>query len=69
MLKFLSATPKRTKCWSSSPSIAALNLGPITKQAIKACTVKSTDVYVDKRGKKRYKGNKNLKSTQSLRHG
>ena len=66
MLHYQSATPKRTKVWSNSHMICKLDLGAITREMIAACTVKSTDTYVDSSGKKRYKGNANLKRTQCL---
>ena len=66
MLHFKSPTPKRTKCWSSSKAIAALNKGPITKAQMKACSIKTVDVYFDRRGCKKFKGNTNLRATQLL---
>lgn len=57
---------KRTLLWSTSPTIAQLDLGPIQK-GIHKSLVKTADKYQDRNGKTRYKGTgKVLKGTQFL---
>ena len=65
MRKFKAMTWKRTWLWSSSPHIEKLNLGPMTPEE-RVCEIKTTTSSVDKEGKKRFSGNKNLKGTQHL---
>ena len=66
MLHFASPTPKRTSLYSNSSYVDLFDLGSITREQIKACKVRSTDSYIDAKGKKRFKGNKHLKNTQYL---
>ena len=54
--------PKHSKISSTSPLIAAFNLGKLIGAQRKS-SYKSAVAYVDKRGHKRWKGTKNLKGT------
>ena len=65
MLRYKSKTPKRTKVWSNSHIIAQLDLGPITREEMQACTIKTVTRSVSG-GKKKWTANKYLKETQSL---
>lgn len=57
---------KRTLLWSTSRTIASLDLGPIQKGKHRSL-VKTAEKYTDKRGQTRYKGTgKVLKNTQLL---
>lgn len=71
MAYFKSKTPKRTTVWSTRPEIRKFWLGRLTKKLReklrrKNPNFKSTIKYVDKDGRKRYFGSKQLKSTGSL---
>ena len=56
---------KRTLLWSTSWKIQCLDLGPIQKTCHKSL-VTTAIKYVDGNGKRKYKGSKHLKKTQSL---
>ena len=59
-------TPKRTVLYSNSATIAAFGFAAKLTKLQLDTEIKTTDKYTSKDGKKRYKGNKNLKSTQFL---
>ena len=60
MKHYDSATPKRTRVWSSSWAIKNLDLGALRKEDMRCCRAKT----VTRKGKK-FTGNKRLKGTQS----
>ena len=68
MLHYGGATPKKHFGYSNSPAIASLWMGRLTgwtkvpKQERHA--KKTTTVYVDKQGKRRYKGNHRLRKSE-----
>ena len=59
-----SKTPKRTNLWSNSYAIRKFQTASKFSRAVKAGR-ELADVYYDKAGRKRYKGNKRLKQSQS----
>lgn len=65
MRKYSSMSWKRTWVWSTTNRIASLDLGPLTETE-KESSEKTTTTYRDRRGKKRFKGNANLKRSQYL---
>ena len=58
-------TPKRTRLWSWSWAVGIFQKGKLPKKSWKA-TIKTALVYIDSKGKRRYKGTRALKSTQPL---
>ena len=61
-----SRTPKRTSLWSNSYAIRKFQTASKFSRAVKAgAGIELADVYYDKAGRKRYKGNKRLKQSQS----
>ena len=58
-----SKTPKRTSLWSNSFAIRKFQTASKFSRAIKAGR-ELADVYYDRAGQKRYKGNKRLKQSQ-----
>ena len=56
-------TPKRTTLWSNSRAIRKFQTASKFSRAAKSAR-KLADVYYDRAGNKRYKGNRNLKSSQ-----
>ena len=56
---------KPTWTWSVSPSIADLDLGPLTREERKG-GMPTTKKWLARDGKKRFQGNCNLKQTQYL---
>lgn len=71
MLFFKSPSPKRTSLWSSSSQIKRFWLGKLTKKIREDHKKQNPDFatvikYVDKAGRKRYHGSKQLRSTQTL---
>ena len=73
MAFFNHPSPKRTCCWSTRPEIRGFWLGKLTKQAREAQKKKHPNFktcikYIDKQGKKRFHGSKQLKSSGSLSH-
>ena len=71
MLFFGSKSPKRTSLWSNSPEIAKFWLGKLTKKIREEHKKRHPDFrttiqYVDKDGRKRFHGSKQLRSTQNL---
>ena len=65
MRKHKAMTWKRTWVWSTSPSIAELDLGPMLPHE-RVCDVQTTVQWKDGSGRKRFQGNANLKTTQYL---
>lgn len=63
MRKYNSISWKRTWVWSLSRHISDLDLGPLTAEE-RAESVATTEKYQDSKGRKRYKGNVNLKRSQ-----
>lgn len=64
-------TPKRHKLWSNSDFISKISdkAGYMSKEERQQLTGASlVDKYLDKNGKKRMVGNKNLKNSQSVPH-
>ena len=71
MAFFNSPSPKRTCVWSTRPEIRRFWLGRLTqkvkdKMKQKFPGFKTTVQYLDKSGRKRYHGSKQLKQTQKL---
>ena len=62
-------TPKRHVLFANSPAIGLLDLGKLTKRARRTTAPKTCVSYVDGRGRRRYKGTKHLKGTESLGPG
>ena len=56
--------PKKSLTWSTTPYIRAFDMGNVTGEQRRA-TLKSTKVYLDHAGRKKYQGNENLKATGS----
>ena len=65
MRKYKSISFKRTTLWSNSASVGLFDLGKLTPTE-RRNTEPTTMKWTDKHGKKRYKGNSKLKSTQTL---
>ena len=65
MRKYSSISWKRTWVWSITRRIEALDLGPLTKEE-KQDSETTTTSYRDANGRKRFKGNPNLKKSQHL---
>ncbi|CAK9088197.1 unnamed protein product [Durusdinium trenchii] len=63
MRKYLSMSWKRTWVWGNTRRIAGLDLGPMTDQE-REDSEPTTTTYIDAAGKKRFKGNPNLKRSQ-----
>lgn len=63
-----SQTPKRHYGYSNSGVVMRLDLGKLyaTQRPPRSQRIRTADVYVDRSGTKRYKGNKNLRSTETL---
>ena len=68
MRHYGSPTPKRHYGYSNSGVVMRLDLGKLytTQRAPRSQRIRTADVYVDRHGTKRYKGNKNLRSTETL---
>lgn len=66
MRAFGSPTPKRTTLWSNSSGIRYFCTSK--KARGKSKGPKLADTYIDKAGKKRYKGNGNLRKSQFQPH-
>ncbi len=71
MCFFGSKSPKRTALWSNSKLIKKFWLGKLSKQVREKLqkehpTFKTVVKYVDKDGKRRFHGSKQLRSTQKL---
>ena len=64
MARFDALSPKRHLGLTNNVWTDKLNKGKLTKQAKKKCSLKTVDRTISKSGKKGYKGNKSLKSTQ-----
>ena len=62
MRGFGSKTPKRTTLWSNSTGVRFFSTSKRARG--KKTSLKLADVYYDVHGKKRYKGNSNLRSSQ-----
>lgn len=58
-------TPKRSFVLSNTHLVGQLDKGPMKRKALES-EISTTDTYVTKDGRKRFKGNSNLKSTQFL---
>ena len=65
MKHYKSPTDKRTKVWSNSYKAVLLYRGKLDQKK-KRSTISTTDKYIDGRGRQRFKGNKNLKESQTL---
>ena len=66
MLHYKSRSPKRTRLWSCSTAIRLFDLGPMTKQTLKAGTkVKTTKKTISKSGRQQFTGSADLRGTQS----
>ena len=70
MCFFDSKSPKRTSVWSNRSFIKKFWLGKLSKKIRQDLKLKYPDFYttvkyVDKKGKKRYHGSRQLKSTQT----
>ncbi len=63
MRAFNHPTPKRTIVFSPSALVKKLDRGALKRSQLQA-EIQTTDQYVSKEGKKRFKGNSNLKGTQ-----
>ena len=63
MKAFNHPTPKRTMVISNSSAIKRLDHGKMTKAALMS-EVATTEIYYNKDGRKRFKGNANLTATQ-----
>lgn len=63
MAHYSARTAKRHYCYANTPSILRIDKGKLTGWKNK---VKSADRYIDGSGKKRYKGNANLRATENL---
>lgn len=61
MRGFGSKTPKRTTLWSNSSAIRFFHTSRKARKLVKA---KLADTYRDKQGRKRFKGNSNLRKSQ-----
>jgi hypothetical protein len=61
MRGFGSKTPKRTTIWSNS---SAVRFFTTSKKARKVVGRKLADTYMDSKGRKRFKGNGNLRKSQ-----
>ena len=68
-------TPKRHYMFANSPHISKINLGRLKGWRVKKNILKEkgqaidlVDQYVDKSGKRRYKGNKQLRGSELLEH-
>ena len=68
MRHYGSQTPKRHYGYSNSGVVMRLDLGKLyaTQRPPRSQRIRTADVYVDRSGTKRYKGNKNLRSTETL---
>ena len=66
MKHYKSPTPKSTLLWSNSSIVSIFKKGKLSRAKLQQSTVRTTDQYVDAKGRKRFKGNKNLKATQQL---
>ena len=63
----MAPTPKRHYCYANSPKIVKLDKGKLTGWKKDETSTKKTAVqYRDAQGRNRYKGTKNLKSTERL---
>ena len=62
---YTARTPKRHVLFANSPAIGLFDLGCLSKKARKPDAPKTCVSYVDSRGRRRYKGTKHLKSTES----
>lgn len=58
-------TAKRTIVLASTHLIKSLDCGPMKRKALESA-ISTTDTYESKDGRKRFKGNTNLKGTQLL---
>ena len=65
MKHYKSATAKSTCLWSNSSIVSIFNLGRLSRAQLRS-DVRTTDRYVDSKGRVRFKGNKHLKGTQTL---
>ena len=65
MRKFGHMSWKRTWLWSNSRAIGSCDLGPMTPHE-RSTARPTTTRYRDKKGKLRFKGNANLKKSQTL---
>lgn len=59
-----SATPKRTTLWPNSTAVRYF--ATTAKARGKKSMVQLADIYFDSAGRKRYKGNRNLRGSQSM---
>lgn len=58
-------TAKRTLLWSNTAWLVDFDLGRLARDKLRG-EVQTTDRYKSRDGRSRWKGNKNLKSTQTL---
>ena len=73
MLHYGGPTPKRHVAWANSPHIRFLDMGRLIGWAKRKREMQQRGIapkelvqkYVDKNGKRRYKGSKSLKSSES----
>ena len=70
MRHYGSATPKRHYGYSNSQVVTRLDKGKLYEhqRPPREKRIRTADAYIDKHGKKRYKGNKNLRPTENLEH-
>ena len=59
-----SPSPKRTSIWSNSWQIRLFNKGRLQRAEMKKCNYPTSNKYKDRKGRARWSGNANLKSTQ-----
>ena len=59
-------TPKRHDLYSNSPGIAAFDVGKLRQRASMRRAPKTCVQYVDRQGRRRFKGTKHLKKTETL---
>ena len=66
MAHYKADTPKRHYAYGNSKAIKRIDKGKLVGWKPKASKVVTAQHYVDKSGKKRYKGTKKLRSTETL---
>lgn len=66
MAHYMGPTPKRHFAYSNSAAVGRLDRGVLSGWKKRENKVKTAVAYVDKQGKKRYKGTPALRSTEML---
>ena len=68
MQHYAAPTPKRHYGYSNSPVAMRLDKGKLEKhqRKPKGERIPTADIYFDKKGRRRYKGNANLSATENL---